>query len=359
MKKKVLLAIRSLDVGGAERYVLELSRMLDATRYDVHVITMYEGLLDSQLSVPHWNVSKKGRWDVIGFFGRLYQTLKEIQPDIVYSHQGEMNTFMAILQPWFKFKLLWCFHQTFIDFRHYDKMSHLFYYLQRLLSRTPETIVCVAQAGLDFYTQQGFFMQRAKVIQNGIDTDIFLPNFEKKDELRQKFFIPERSFVIGISARLDYMKGYPFLAKAAQRICQEFSHVEFVSIGKDNPSIRQECEELLRPFESRFHWLGIQEDMTLCYPMFDGLVSASLGEAFSLAIAEAMSCGIVCVVTDVGDSRTIVGDTGIIVKAADDNALYEGLKKLVTHSWDSSLCRERIVNNFSLRENVISVMQLL
>ena len=85
--------------------------------------------------------------------------------------------------------------------------------------------------------------------------------------------------------------------------------------------------------------------------------SSSYGEGFSNTIGEAMSCGVPCVVTDVGDSAWIVGDTGKVVPPCDPAALATALRELIEIGAEarrtlSKQARQRIVENFSL-ESVV------
>lgn len=48
-----------------------------------------------------------------------------------------------------------------------------------------------------------------------------------------------------------------------------------------------------------------------------------------MAVGEAMACGTPCVVTNVGDSAMIVGDTGKVVPAEDPQALADAWQSLL------------------------------
>jgi glycosyltransferase involved in cell wall biosynthesis len=63
-----------------------------------------------------------------------------------------------------------------------------------------------------------------------------------------------------------------------------------------------------------------------------------------------MACGVPCVATDVGDSRDIVGELGVIVPPRDPEALAHGLETLIDREPGSMAeqVRARVVANYSL-----------
>ena len=68
--------------------------------------------------------------------------------------------------------------------------------------------------------------------------------------------------------------------------------------------------------------------MSSIYPGFDLLCSPSMTEGFSNAIGEGMACGLPCVVTNVGDSARIIGDTGFVVPPGEPAAMASALEQV-------------------------------
>jgi glycosyltransferase involved in cell wall biosynthesis len=62
----------------------------------------------------------------------------------------------------------------------------------------------------------------------------------------------------------------------------------------------------------------------------DGFCLSSRREALPLALLEAMAEGLPCVVTDVGDVRTAVGEAALVVPSGDPTVLADALGQLLT-----------------------------
>jgi glycosyltransferase involved in cell wall biosynthesis len=108
------------------------------------------------------------------------------------------------------------------------------------------------------------------------------------------------------------------------------------------------------PFGSRLRLTGRRHDLHAVYPAFDVSGTSSLGEGFPNVVGEAMACGVPCVVTDVGDSRQIVGDTGLVVPPGDPAALAAAWEEVLrTPAAErrelGARARKRIEDNYSMK----------
>ncbi len=355
---KLVLSIRSLDIGGAERQFIELVKHIDKTKFDVAICTMYGGVQEDivkQISnVTYYSLQKKGRYDFVEFYKKYKNLLNEINPDVIYSFLGEMNLFSLWCKPK-KSKIVWGFRASNMDLKKYGIVPQILFWLQKKLSKRVDKIIANSNASIEFHKKEGFFMDRAIVIYNGIDTDRFKRDKEKRKEFRKKYNLNEDDIVVGMVARIDYMKGYTIFAKSAKKLLEKYDNLIFFAIGDGDESIKQECEKVLDKFnDTKFIWLGKQKQVENFYSAFDIASSSSFGEGFSNSIAEAMSCEVPCVVTDVGDSKNIVGVCGEVIEANSVNNFCRALENLMQSNLvELGKCsRERVVKNFSIEKMI-------
>lgn len=367
--KRIVILVRKLDQGGAQRQLITLALELKALGRDVHVVSFYPGgafaaELGKRHSVPTYVLGKHGRWDTIGFLIRLINCLRHLQPDVVYSFMDVPNILMVILKPLLTgTRVAWGVRASNMDLSR-DWFSRLAYWLECRLAHFADCIIANSHAGKRYAVANGFPENKMVVIPNGIDTNYFRFDLVARQRVRSAWGVSENEILVGLVARLDPMKDHPTFLKAASRIAHERHNVRFVCVG-DGPAayaetLKQQAAAL--GLTNQLIWAGARDDMPAIYSALDIVSSSSsYGEGFSNTIAEAMACGTPCVVTDVGDSAWIVEGTGVVVLHSDPEALAQGILKMVTMLAEQRRAlggqtRSRIVAEFGL-DNLVQTTE--
>ena len=355
--RSIFLLGRSLGIGGAERQMVQLAVGLQARGYQVTVGLFYcGGALDRELTgrdIPIIDLGKRSRWDVAGFLLRLVRALREVRPDVVYAFLGTANTVAAAVRPFVpRSRLLWSIRASNMDLDHYDWASRLSYRIECALSGSPDLIVSNSRAGADHAVAHGFPRERIVVVPNGIDTSRFRPEEALRREARARWGLADDEIAVGVLARIDPMKDHPNFLAAAAAVAARRPEVRFLCIGEGPEDYRRklEAQAAAAGIADRVIWPGPTADPV---PALNGLdivcSSSSEGEGFSNAVAEAMACGRPCVVTDVGDSAFVVGDTGHSVPPRDPEALAAALLRALDELGTDAgaRTRARVVEQFS------------
>lgn len=361
--KRIVLFIRSLDTGGAERQLVVLAKGLKALGTNLRVLVFYPGgplhdeLEDAGIVVV--SLGKKGRWDLLPFFLRLVAWLKRERPDILYSFLPSANVLGLLAGrlagvP----KIVWGIRASNIDLSRYDWMSRFETYISSMLSRFADQIICNSEAGLRYHDKLGYPSAKMVVVENGIDTDRFRFDEVARKRMREQWNVGDGIFVVGIAARHDPMKDYETFLCAARQLVSRMEHVRFVCVGEGRTEYTEKLRKMAEQMSLSDHviWAGRCSDMAAVYSGFDIASSSSYGEGFSNAIAEAMSCERMCVVTDVGDSARIVADTGVIVQPGDPGELANAWEAVLRLPAEERARRGRAARDRIVREFGIALM---
>ena len=98
----LMLLGRSLELGGAERQLVQLAGGLHRRGWPVSVVAFYErGALVDDLKaagVPLRFVGKRGRWDLVGFWLRLVRIVEEERPGILHGYLDVPNILGVLLR---------------------------------------------------------------------------------------------------------------------------------------------------------------------------------------------------------------------------------------------------------------------
>lgn len=362
--KKIAFLIRDLKYGGAQRQLVTLAKALTKHGFDITVLYFYSnGPLVEALKTSGIRticLEKQGRWHLLSFFRRLVHELSQIHPDILHGYLGESNLLTIFLKPFFpSTRMVWGLREANVGTNLYGWVGYLTFQMERLLSHFADLIIVNSHAGQGCYLSQGFPTETMLVIPNGIDTEQFKPDQKAGIKVRTALGISEDTFLIGLVGRLDPRKDHSIFLESAARLCEERQNVKFICVGTGPEDYRQELQQLTNELaiSERVIWPGAYSDMSAMFNALDILVSASYTEGFSNVIAEAMACGVPCVVTNVGDSAWIVGDKGITVPPKDPEklkiAIEELIKRFSSDDFDKLQVRKRIVEQFSVPQLVI------
>jgi glycosyltransferase involved in cell wall biosynthesis len=202
----------------------------------------------------------------------------------------------------------------------------------------------------------GYAPEKMAVIPNGFDLERFKPDNDARIAVRRELGISLDAPLIGLVARFDPQKDHRSFITAAARLLESDASAQFLLCGEGADTDNSELGEWIRAagIGANCHLLGPRDDMAGITAALDIAVSSSaFGEGFSNAVAEAMACGVPCVVTDVGDSGLLVEDTGRVVAPKESDALAGAMAELLEIGAEGRAklgraARRRIEENYSL-----------
>ena len=357
------LLIRDLGYAGAQRQLAALARAVALkTEHRVTVVCFYSGPLEAEIRASGVTVlclGKRHRWDMLGFAWRVLTTLRGLRADVLYSFLAEANLLAAMMKPLLpgSTKLVWGLRDSETDAALYGWLARLVFTLGKGFSRWPDVIIANSESGAKYYTSLGYPSATMVVVPNGIDGERFTP---AEPTVAKDSRSPLRFATVG---RMSPMKDYATLLRAVALLPADAAKLKI--IGGGSPSYLAQMRELAAELSitERVEFSEPQQDMPAVYHSVDALVSSSaFGEGFSNVCGEAMACGTPCIVTDVGDSARLIGETGLVVPPRDAPALAAAMGQFIAMSASDratlgARARERIETQFTVERMVEKTLQ--
>jgi glycosyltransferase involved in cell wall biosynthesis len=333
---KLVYIIAGLDAGGAESFLVKLSREL-LHHHAIEVISLSsEGQLTSQLRDMGVTVTRlgmrPGRFNISKFL-RLVAMLKQSRPDLVHAwmyHAAIIGGVAARLAavP----RLVWSIHHSNLSRRANKTTTLAVVRLAAVLSHIfPCRIVYVAHAARAVHERVGFSRSKGAVIHNGFDVLKFRPDPAARAGVRAELGVSDAVPLVGVIARFDVQKGHAIFVDAAARLRTLVPDARFVLAGRDVDSQNRVLMHWIEKAEiaDKVFLLGHRKDVDRLMASLDVLLLPSVGEAFPNVVGEAMASGVPCVATDVGDAAMLISDTGLVSPPRDAACLSEQIAGLL------------------------------
>ncbi|MEQ1864871.1 MAG: glycosyltransferase family 4 protein [Micropepsaceae bacterium] len=368
-------------IGGAETYILNLARGLDAIGHRVQIIT------DSVANQPERECVSKGvgvrrlsqyrhtfnapdriLWEQMqfGLCDEIADEVEQFAPDVVFSNsldvcvQGKLVS-LHTGKPWIA-----TFHEQSPERESFGEARlQLAYALLK-----PDAIV----AGSQLYLARGRRfggVDRTHLIYHGIDTNQF-HDMESSSSVRSHYGVPENHFLIVSAGRFKPRKGFTNLIQATRVLKNLGRQVTVIIAGSLNSASVAHWSELralvqLLSLEQNiiFEEKITHERMPWLLSGGDLVVQASLEEGLPLAVIEAMACsrplvatrisGVVDIVKGDAMATLVEPNTSDSLAAAIDDLLGDEQRRRAM----GLLARAHVVEHFSLERMVAATAELM
>jgi glycosyltransferase involved in cell wall biosynthesis len=358
---RVLHIITTLGPAGAETMLCRLASAMDRSHFENEIISLTP-ILDLADRMQAANVCVRTLGMKVGMPNpllvmRLAQWIRDCRPDVIHTwmyHANLVGGIAARLAG--NVPVIWGIHHSVLDPRADKRRTFWVNRACALLSQSLSArIVCCSEASLRSHKNAGYAADKLEVIRNGVDLEQLKPDPHARTAVREELGIPANALLIGMAARFHPYKDHQNFLRAAAQLYKRFPDVHFLLCGLDITPQNAHLAEWIEAagITSRCHLLGVREDMGRIFAALDVAVSASISEAFPVAVCEAMACGTPCVVTDVGDSAAIVQRAGVVVPPGNSRALSGALRQLIEAGREVRLrmgmaARRRVQEHFAL-----------
>lgn len=323
-KIRVLVLIKGLGIGGAEKLISEGARFWDRESFDYSVayVLPWKDQLVGDLESQGIEVQMIGgeRGLTPPTLSRLRRLVRDEHIDLIHAHLPTMGIVARVVSP---VPVVYTEHNMADSYRPLTRTLNRMTYGRNAAA----TAVSGAVAG----SIAGWPGDPAMVIPNGVAVHV---DPDGVAAARQELRLAESDLLVAHVGNIRPGKGHDVLIDAVTHLHERLPSVRFVSIGGEKypgdlervrgRAIEAGLEDVLR-------FMGRRADALNFVAAADLFVNPSSVEGLPVAILEAMALGRPVVAAAAGGVPGIVKDgvTGILVEPNEPEALAGGIEKML------------------------------
>lgn len=366
---KIVHIVIGLNVGGAELMLKRLVLNSQAKGKFKHEVVSLTDLgvigFDLQnLGIPVYTLNMKSAISLLKVYFSLRKILKKIKPDVVqtWMYHSDLIGGLAAKSVGVD-NVIWGIRNTELD-SNSGILKKLIRKLCALLSyKIPKKIICVANKAKTVHGNIGYCKEKMLVIPNGFDISRFNVDNELRYRYRNELKIQHDKLVIGNIGRFTPAKNQLNFIKACLILLEKGYDFDVIMAGRDISLNNFEIRKLVSDKEN-FKLVGEVHQPENFYNAIDVFCLSSITEGFPNVLGEAMATKRICLTTDAGDAKEILGNCGYhingftsdeIAKSIEINILSKecyNLKKV------GDIARLEVIEKYSL-EKIVSDFEKL
>ena len=188
-----------------------------------------------------------------------------------------------------------------LDFLHYK-------YRKQLYKTANRFYACSRKAGLWMFPESIVNSNKFKVIHNAIDTEKFVYNIQRRQQMRKNLDL-EDYFVVGHVGNFCYPKNYPFILDVFEAVSKRNpkARLLLVGTGPDFDNVQNLVKE--KNLQDKVIFLGKRTDVYDVMQAMDVFLFPSRFEGLGIVLIEAQATGLPCVVSTEVPKEAVVTDS--------------------------------------------------
>ena len=369
--KKILFIITKSEIGGAQKYVLDMATGAKNAGFAVAVASeqnsyFYETLTElgiEFIEIKNLQRSVNFAMDAKLLF-ELIKIIRKEKPDVVHLNSSKIGALGAIAAKLARVPRVvftahgWAFRDPRQVWEKYAIIA-----VSRLAALFQDRIICVSECDKEAALKYKIAPpEKLVVIHNGINPKAL--SLLARKEARTRLDIDEKSLVVGTIANFYKTKSLDTLVLAAISAIHLSPQIKFVIIG-DGPE-RIKIEELIKKYRLDGHFLltGTMKNAGQFLKAFDIFVMPSKKEGLPYALLEAMAAKIACVASAVGGIPEIIENerNGLLIKDMSPGKLNDAISRLIRDKKTTralgAAAAETIQSKFSLKQMLEKTLAL-
>jgi glycosyltransferase involved in cell wall biosynthesis len=308
---KIFHVAPALSIGGAEMFLASICNTLKQDGISQRLISLSDSnplRYAFDQDIPMTILPRKGKLD-FSPLSKLRGYVSHERPDIIFCLNFFSYAFcrVAAFGADTDSRYIISYHSTI----HLSRKDHLFHKLFCRMVRNKDKVIMVS-ANQAEYTIRHYALDPARVavIHNGVDTHYWHPPDagSGRKGTRERYGIPENAKVIIMTASFRPEKNHAEAVKALGIVHGKGLKDTYLLLVGDGAT-RAETEALATSagLADHIRFTGAQKDVRSFLWCSDLFTLTSNGvETFSIAALEAMSCGLPCVLTDIGGASEMI-----------------------------------------------------
>lgn len=325
MPGNVLLLIKGLGRGGAERLVVGCARLGQRFRSEVAYLLPWKDALVGELHAAGIPAHCLGRRP--GWVRALCALVRDGRIDLVHVHSPVAAAVARVALPR-RVPIVYTEHNVWPRYRSPTRWANALTF-----ARNAHVFAVSGEVAASIrYPRplRGLGMPPVEVLHHGVDPK-HLERWSNPDGALAELGIPDGAPVVATVANFKGHKGHRYLLEAASIVRRSLPQARFVLVGAGptEPSVRERAATL--GLDGSVVFAGPRDDALRIAGASDLFVLPSEQEGLPIALLEAMALGRPVVATRVGGIPEVVEDgrQGILVPPRDPAALAEAILALL------------------------------